>query len=260
MNQPTHPPTAAQQPDDYWHHSRQPLASLVFVAPLLVIYEAGVLLLGPQAVRSGADVWLRGLLDLLDLGQYFLLPALTAGILLAWHHTTRRPWRVSRDVLSGLLVESVVLAFCLRAILQVEIVGWHVLVAKSAPAVGPQANVLPEAPGTWAGMIGFLGAGVYEELLFRLILLSAVVWAAKRWGMAAGTAAVVSVLATSLVFAAAHYVGPYGEPVQWAARAFWFGFVFRCLAGIFFSILFVCRGFGVTAGAHAGYDILVKLL
>jgi membrane protease YdiL (CAAX protease family) len=109
-------------------------------------------------------------------------------------------------------------------------------------------------------MIGFLGAGVYEELLFRLILLSAVVWAAKRWGMAAGTAAVVSVLATSLVFAAAHYVGPYGEPVQWAARAFWFGFVFRCLAGIFFSILFVCRGFGVTAGAHAGYDILVKLL
>ena len=73
-------------------------------------------------------------------------------------------------------------------------------------------------------------------------------------------AAVVSVLLTSLVFAAAHYVGRYGDPVQWAARAFWFGFVFRWLAGVFFSILFVCRGFGVTAGAHAGYDILVKLL
>ena len=260
MRPPPHPPTETPQPDDYWHHSRQPLTSLVFVAPLLVIYEAGVLLLGPQAVRSGANVWLRGLLDLLDLGQYFLLPALTAGILLAWHHTTRRPWRVSRGVLSGLLVESAVLAFCLRAILQVEIVGWHVLVAKSPAAVAQQANVLPQAPSTLAGMIGFLGAGVYEELLFRLILLSAVVWAAKRWGMAAGAAAVVSVFATSLVFAAAHYVGPYGEPVQWAARAFWFGFVFRWLAGGFFSILFVCRGFGVTAGAHAGYDILVKLL
>jgi hypothetical protein len=93
-----------------------------------------------------------------------------------------------------------------------------------------------------------------------LILLSVVMWAARQWGLAAGPAAVVSVAATSLVFAAAHYVGPYGEPIRWAARAFWFGFVFRCLAGVFFSILFVCRGFGVTAGAHAGYDILVRFV
>ncbi len=257
MMTPNVPPLNPALPaDDYWHSSRQPLASLVFVAPLLVVYEAGVLLLGPQAVRSGADLWLRGLLESLDLGQYFLLPALTAGILLAWHHARRRPWRVSGGVLSGLLVESAVLALGLRVILQAEIAGWQFLVAPS-PAAAPQAGILPEVPATVAGMIGYLGAGVYEELLFRLILLSAVMWAAKQWGMAAGPAAVVSVVATSVVFAAAHYVGPYGDPVQWTARAFWFGFVFRWLAGVFFSVLFVCRGFGVTAGAHAGYDILV---
>ena len=65
---------------DYWQQSRRPLTSLAFVTPLLIIYEAGVLWLGPQAMRNGADVWLRQLLDLLGFSQYFLLPVLTLGL------------------------------------------------------------------------------------------------------------------------------------------------------------------------------------
>ena len=69
---------------DYWQQSREPLTSLAFVAPLLAVYELGVVLLGRQAARNGVDVWLRGLLDLLGTGQYFLLPAdgLTFGLFL----------------------------------------------------------------------------------------------------------------------------------------------------------------------------------
>ncbi len=66
-----------------------------------------------------------------------------------------------------------------------------------------------------------------------------------------------AVVVTSLMFALAHYVGRYGEAVACSQPAFWFGFLFRLLAGLFFSILFVYRGFGIAAGAHAGYDILV---
>ena len=62
---------------DYWQQSRRPLTSLAFVTPLLLVYEAGVLWLGPHAMRNGADVWLRQLLDLLGFSQYFLLPLLT---------------------------------------------------------------------------------------------------------------------------------------------------------------------------------------
>jgi membrane protease YdiL (CAAX protease family) len=68
---------------------------------------------------------------------------------------------------------------------------------------------------------------------------------------------VIAVLLTSLAFAAAHYAGPYGEPVQLFCSTFWFSFSFRFLAGVFFGTLFVYRGFGVAAGTHAGYDILV---
>jgi hypothetical protein len=63
------------------------------------------------------------------------------------------------------------------------------------------------------------------------------------WLIAAGAAAVA--------FAAAHHVGPHRLTV----RADYF--VFRTAAGLFFTALFVARGFGVAVGAHAGYDVLV---
>ena len=48
-------------------------------------------------------------------------------------------------------------------------------------------------------------------------------------------------------------IGPFGEPFH-AGR-----FVFRCLAGLYFALLFQFRGFGVAAGAHACYDVMVGI-
>ena len=242
----------------YWSHSRRPLTSLVFIAPLLVIYEAGVLVLGPQAVRNGADVWLRGLLEALDFGQYFLLPVLAVAILLGWHYTTRQPWRVSRPVLSGMLLESLILALCLRGILYIEAMLLRGLGAVLVPG-DPLCQVAVDRPAAAARLIGFVGAGVYEELLFRLILLSGLVWGLQQAGMRPRRAAAAGVVISGLAFAWAHYVGPYGEPIQPDRFLFWYGLVFRVLAGVFFGVLFLARGFGVTVGTHAAYDLLVRL-
>jgi len=105
---------------NYWVQSQRPLASLVFIAPLLATYELGVLLLGPIAIRDGADVWLRQLLELIGFGQYFLLPVVCVCILLGWHHTTRQPWEVSPSVLKGMVCECVVLAIGLRFLLHLQ--------------------------------------------------------------------------------------------------------------------------------------------
>ena len=78
---------------DYWNQSRRPLASLFFVLPLLLCYELGIWWLGSEAMRNGADVWLQQLLAASGIGGLFLLPLLTVAILLAWHHTTRQPWK-----------------------------------------------------------------------------------------------------------------------------------------------------------------------
>ncbi len=244
----------------YWVESRRPLTALAFVTPLLVLYEAGVCFLGPQAVRNGADAWLRQLLAQLGFGQYYLLPVLAVSILLGWHYTTRQPWRLSRGVLASMVLESLLLAVCLRLILQLQGVLLQ-SIAGPCPATVPPATMAVGIPYKVRGLIGFLGAGVYEELLFRLIFLSLVGWGLTRIPAKRGqpSAMVIAVLLTSLAFAAAHYVGPYGEPVQLFRSAFWFSFSFRFLAGAFFGTLFVYRGFGIAAGSHAGYDILVGL-
>jgi hypothetical protein len=240
----------------YWAESRRPLTGLAFVAPLLVLYEAGVCLLGPQAVRNGADVWLRQLLAHLGFGQYYLLPALAVSILLGWHYTTQQPWRLSRGVLASMVLESLLLAVCLRLILQLQGLLLQSIAGPGSPAA-PAAAMAMGIPRKVCGLIGFLGAGVYEELLFRLIFLSLVGWVLSRIPALRGPAMLLAVLLTSLAFAAAHYVGPYGEPVQLFRSTFWFSFSFRFLAGAFFGTLFVYRGFGIVAGSHAGYDILV---
>jgi hypothetical protein len=75
-----------------------------------------------------------------------------------------------------------------------------------------------------------------------------------RAGFSATPACLWSVLLTSLLFSAAHYIGPLGDAFEL------YSFAFRALAGIFFATLFVVRGFGIAAGAHAAYDMLVGLL
>ena len=104
----------------YWQQSRRPLTCLAFVSPLLALYEVGVLWLGPLAMRNGADVWLRQLLDLLGFGQYFLLPVLTVAILLGWHHATRQTWQVVPGVLYGMVAECLLLAIALVVIARLQ--------------------------------------------------------------------------------------------------------------------------------------------
>lgn len=237
----------------YWHESARPLAGLIFVAPILIVYELGVLLLDHQAIRNAADVWLRQILDLLGFSQYFLLPILTCGLLLAWHHVTHQPWRPNWGVLYGMLLESLAFGFAL-----VLVAGWQrSLFSAAIPACAADTG---GGGGSLALMVGYLGAGIYEELLFRLMLLSAAVGLLRLSGFSLRWSVVGAVILTSLLFSAAHYqiditfaghqfTTTYGEEFAW------YSFCFRFIAGVGFSVLFVFRGFGIAAGTHAAYDL-----
>jgi hypothetical protein len=239
------PAAAATPQDSYWSLSRTPLTSLIFALPLVLAYEGGVLLLGRGSPRNGADVWLRQLLDASGFGAYFLLPTLTVVGLLAWHHIEHDRWRFSPAVLGCMAMECGLWAAMLLGLARLQGRLWD--------------RLWPLAFGgglesVFARLIGFCGAGLYEEVLFRLLLLPALVWACERLGASAAWAAMLGLVASSLLFAAAHYVGPLGDAFDL------YSFTFRTLAGMFFAILFVVRGFGIAAGTHALYDVLVGLL
>jgi len=233
---------------DYWHESARPLTSLIFVLPLLVTYELGVIVLGPHAMRNGADAWLRLLLDHLGFGQYFILPVITCFTLYAWHHLSRREGTVHHRTFALMIVECAFLAFILLSLarLQFRVLG----------SIAITALPTPPTMATSTGVIGFLGAGIYEELLFRLMMLPVIAGALRFFGESSRVSMITAIFTSSLLFSAAHYesfIG-YGEPLELTS------FAFRCSAGIFFCLLFVYRGFGVAVGVHTLYDIYAGMI
>jgi membrane protease YdiL (CAAX protease family) len=61
----------------------------------------------------------------------------------------------------------------------------------------------------------------------------------------------VAVVASSLMFAAAHHLGAHGEP--WTVHAF----AFRAVAGAAFAAMFWFRSLAHAVYAHVLYDVLV---
>jgi len=227
--------------EDYWALSRTPLTSLVFTLPLVVAYEGGVLALGRGTPRNGADVWLREALDTAGFGAYFLLPVLTVVGLLAWHHVEHDRWRFRPGVLVGMALECLLWAAVLIGMARLQDRWWPLA-----------AGALEE--GWMARAIGYCGAGLYEEVLFRLLLLPAAAWCCGRLAGRDQPAWGAGMVVSSLLFAAAHYVGPLGDVFSA------YSFSFRFLAGMFFALLLSLRGFGIAAGTHAAYDLLVGVL
>jgi membrane protease YdiL (CAAX protease family) len=240
--------------------ARRPLACLVFLLPLLAIYEAGVIWMGganPATVRNGADAWMRALLESAGVPFGFFLPALVVFVLMGWHLRLSHPWQVSGETLLGMFAESLLFAFGLIVAGQLQNLAFEKLGNPEIPL-----SVRASA-ATTAGLIGgetaseaitFVGAGIYEEVLFRLCLLPVCFGVFRLLQLNNTWAAVMAVICTSLLFSLAHHVGPTGEAFRL------FPFTFRMLAGLFFAGLFVLRGFGITVGTHAAYDLLVGLL
>ncbi|MFM7057134.1 MAG: type II CAAX prenyl endopeptidase Rce1 family protein [Planctomycetota bacterium] len=243
-----HPPEIREP--DYWADARSPLASLCFLLPWLAIYEAGIYLASRESVtsiRNGADYWMRTLLAHAGAG-HLVLPALVVAGLLAWHCAGRHPWRLRAETQLGMLAESLLLAIGLVALgrLHQMLFDLH-LTGASQPPLAIMTPATVQA-------VTYVGAGVYEEVLFRLCLIPAACLIFRLFEFPGRLAAIMATLTTSFLFAIAHHIGP-------AADAFnLFSFSFRAAAGVFFAAVFLLRGFGITVGAHAAYDLLVGVL
>src|SRR5262249_9797482 len=150
-------------------------------------------------------------------------------------------------VFLGMLVESAVLATAFGLIIGLTTA--RLLGSLHALVLGPiqQAN--------WPTRLMLsLGAGLYEELFFRVFLVSGIAAGARlAFGAGRKVAGTIAAVLGALIFSAFHYIGPYGDQLQLQS------FVFRALSGLAFSGLYLTRGFGITAWTHALYDSFLLL-
>lgn len=242
--------TPSRQARTYFGATRAPRYSLLFAFPLLVLYEILAFALSHDAyagVRNGADVllkslfvWVGGRHGLLLFGAVLLGVGLTL-VIRDWrrHGGVKAPWFL------GMLGETVAYAMAFGMVTSFLT---SVVIGRATLAMNLQQEF-----GLATQLMISLGAGIYEELLFRVILVGSLVALFRRLGLGNVPAGIAATLIGALIFAAFHYVGPYGDPLELGS------FAFRTVAGILFSGLYLLRGFGITAWTHALYDVLITL-
>jgi hypothetical protein len=235
---------------DYFRDTRHPWPSLLFLLPLLGAYEGGVFALGgdrAMALRNGADAWLRWFLEAFGVNALLLTPVLIVVWFGFWSWWKRE--EQPEDMFGtciGMWFECFLFALGL----------WG-----ASHALGPileKAGITLAAPANTADpmlsrLVTYVGAGIYEEVLFRLVLFAGLSWFLQTALVPEKTAVTFAAVASAVTFAAAHHIGPHGEKLES------YVFLFRTIAGLYFAAVYQFRGFGVAAGAHAAYDVLVGM-
>ncbi|MCI0341429.1 MAG: CPBP family intramembrane metalloprotease [Planctomycetales bacterium] len=230
----------------YLRESRDLGTGFLFVLPLLLAYELGVVWTRSDVV-NGASALLRATLHALAPAGYGLAAfnaAVVIAVFAAVVHTWEREkpvWRPGLYLAMGL--ESAVDALAL------------LLLLVNVPRVPMAAGAGPPEDGLLLGIVLSLGAGVYEEIFFRLLLLGGVLWGLKRiFGLSERPATTIALVFSALLFSLFHHLGPLGEPLRPQVLAI------RTVAGLFLGTLYLSRGLGIAVGAHALYDVAVTLV
>jgi hypothetical protein len=250
--------TALARRTSYFAVSRSHRYSILFALPLLLGYEALAALLaqpGKGELRNGADALLRSAFIMIAGAHGSAI--FMAVIILIGIGLVGRDMRKSKDglravVFVGMLGESI--AFAAVFGLVIGITTAKLLGSLHALSVNPLA-LSPLTQTSWTTRLMLsLGAGLYEELFFRVLLVSGLAAGARLvLGLGRRGSGILAAIVGAFIFSAFHYIGPYGDPLQLQS------FVFRMLSGLAFSALYLVRGFGIAAWTHALYDAFLLL-
>lgn len=228
------------------------MQSLYFLLPLLVLYEIGAVLL---LAKSGMQLTAARLL-----GQFFGLFGVTGvhlpafaivAVLIGWHIARKKdPWAPEPKLYAFMFLESAFLSIPLFVLMTVLF---------RHPAAAAATNGLLAALPSYEAMdwtkwrltmVIALGAGLYEELVFRLMAIALITVVAEDLLALPKEACIgLAVGLSSLGFALVHF-GP-DNPFEVTLFLFYF------VTGVYFAAIYLSRGFGIVVGVHALYDVLV---
>jgi hypothetical protein len=227
----------------YYHRSKSLANSFLFILPLLVLYEVGIAMQGSE-IKNTADVVIKTPLIFFGKNGSLIFNLLVIAFLFVSVFYVEKEYRFSSLIFIPMLMEGAVYSLFVGYVL--GFVVYEVLF--------PLALAKPFSADMWQGIVLSVGAGVYEEIVFRLLLVSLLYFIFTRLlKIKKPISAIISVLIGALIFAAVHYTGTLKDSFTYAS------FTFRLLSGLVLSAIFMFRGLGVVAYTHAIYDVLTVL-
>ncbi|MDP7005455.1 MAG: CPBP family intramembrane metalloprotease [Phycisphaerales bacterium] len=229
----------------YSELSREPLYVLLFLLPLILFYEFAL-------YSTDKNIQIKAHDHLVRFFEQFDMPP-TKGlwlggiailtIFLIWHIVVGNRWVIKLKILVYMAIESIVCAIPL--LLFGAVLGGLSAVASNSPVAGLS---------DFDKIAVSIGAGLYEELVFRMLIIAlvhTVVCSFFKQSELAGLT--IGVIISSILFALYHDLPNAGSLS--AISLFFFG-----IAGLYLGILYVTRGFGIAAATHAVYDIVATTI
>lgn len=220
------------------------LYSYLISVPLLILYELLIWISQPpdQAVRISVDILFKSFFQFLGVNAISatLIVAAIIGAFILYRKRSDLPHLRSSYFIS-MILESAVYA----VLITVVIIGLleAILTMNLSESIESLSKIQLFALS--------LGAGLYEELFFRVILVGGLSFFFMNLFTKKGTAYAISALVAALIFSGVHYIGQYGDFFTLGS------FLFRFLFGLALNLIYVTRGFGIAAWTHALYDIFV---
>lgn len=230
----------------YFKQTNGLLYSYLISIPLLLLYEVLILISQPQGniARISVDVWFKSFFTYFGLNAIsttLILAAVIGGIIV--YKKRGEIKSVQKNYLLIMIAEATFYAI-LVALIVSHVVDFILL--QSANGLTGDFNKLQ--------LIALsLGAGLYEELFFRVILVSFLIFIFDKIFKNKNYSTGVAILFAALIFSGVHYVGDFAD--SWLLSSF----LFRFLFGLALNLIYVIRGFGLAAWTHAIYDLIVVI-
>jgi hypothetical protein len=274
--------------DSYLERTSRPIYAIIFLLPFIIFYEIGTLrintdILNQSQIRVVAFVWMQHMLGSLGFGGKFAWaapPLAVILILLSLQITSGKEWYFWIGDVLPMILECIALAAPLIVLTlflssaeprqhvsrfdgyQMQSSTGGLIVCSSAreyqfqPAEA-EAERAGRVHSLVANIVTGIGAGIYEELVFRLVLICVLMLLFQDvLKLSHENAIILSVLISAALFSAHHHIDFFSGRPNMIDPFNWTTFIFRTIAGIYFAILYAIRGFGITSGTHAFYNII----
>lgn len=229
----------------YFSSTHSLLYSYLISLPLLLMYEVLIFLAQPdtaQVVRISVDVWIKTLFSYVgpNVLSITLIFVALLGIVILYRERDRLS-SLKLSYFMTMLVEASIYAFVLALLISTAITGLLQMVQTSPIE---SLSILQQLALS-------LGAGLYEELFFRVILVSGLLLLLKQFLTKKYAAYALAMVLAALIFSSVHYIGSLGDTFTMGS------FLFRFLFGLALNAIYIWRGFGMAAWTHAIYDLMV---
>ncbi len=230
----------------YFNVTRSRSASLIFILPLLIIYEIGVIVYraeinGVAAIVKSPITFLRqNPVEMVGAGGMILITSVLIGLVAGaiWHIGRLGAFRAR--IFGGMLIESAIYALLLGPVALIPVTGQ-----------AQWGGFEPQMTNVMEKIVIATGAGLYEEFLFRFVILGLLYYLLKELTeLSTAWAAIWALLISSALFSGLHLLTPE-EGAGFGA------FNYRLSAGALLGLIFLWRGLGIAAWTHTLYDIYI---